>query len=203
MTSQVRLLDLKVLYATHPCPASDRENLALVILGRLLNEGEPLDRSRWTFLFIGSIEDMQQQFTAYAGRQFDQRAWLSAEGRPCAAGEFLRRLNKVIDIGEQFGAQVLLKCGMRTLSWSEEEIAAGKIDTTPLTQYERLIGNPRYAVTIKTEREAWLVLETALRIKREARTIRKSRNQCGLPMIERLALNLNQQPTPTEFQNAS
>ncbi|ARM86140.1 hypothetical protein [Marinobacter salarius] len=196
MTTPARLLDLKVLYVPHPCPILASEDWALVILGRLLDEGEAMDQSRWTFLFIGSVEDLHQQFTAYAARQFDQRLWLTAQGRSCAAGEFLRTLNHAIDRRTPLGAQTLLRCGIRTLSWNHQEVEAGSIDLEALSECEGILGGIRYGVTITTDADALLMIDTALRIKRESKQLSKSRSRCGLPMIEKSQPGLTSNRSP-------
>lgn len=185
MSNPTRVLDLKVLYAEHPAPSQPSEHLALIVLGRLLTEGEPLDRSRWTFLFIGSVEELHQQFTAHACRQFDQRHWLAADGRASTGGAFLRRLNTAIDHMAPYGAQELLRRNIRNLSWSEEELNASEVADPTLTKYEWFFGSTRFAITLRTDYGADLALAVSLRAKGQAKALKQSKLRFGIPMIEK------------------
>lgn len=166
---QTILHAFQVFTTENPMAASACSMPAIVVLGRISEPDEPFTESRWSFLFIGALEDFHQRFVSRMEREFDQGKYLDRRGLRVRGADFVRQLNRAIEQARQFTGMELRKRGILAVTWSEANARTLGIIGLPMIARAPFMLGTRYGFEVRDNADAKRIVLFTLKLKQLAK----------------------------------
>jgi len=154
------------VFTTENPLASSRSSLpAIVVMGRIHETDQPASDARWTFLFIGSLDEFHQRFIFRMEREFDHGKYLDRRGQQVRGADFIRQLNKAIEQARILTATELRKRSIMAVTWSQDNAETLGITTHRMIAKVPFFTDTRYGFEIRDNSDAQRMVLFTMKLK--------------------------------------